>query len=251
MPALRGQYHRLLLIVGPIGSGKTPLLKALCQKQDLPYLNVNLVLSQRLLDLTERERPLRVRRLLAAVLDEQSVGLLAPLDSVEVSLTLDTLALADESEIIVFADNGRAIVEADEENNIDSVVIYLTGEELLVFFNASVDVGVMQSFHVTDVMGRDLAGATVKVTLPFEDYVRTETLTTGADGRVEFMVTVPGRHSFTVSKPSYYPYFGEFEAFGEPIPVTPPLEFDMNLIYIIVIIIIIAGVVYYFLVLRR
>ena len=76
VPTLRGQYHRLLLVAGPVGSGKTPLLKALCQKHDLPYLNVNLALSRRLLELTDRERPLRIRRLLADVIDEQ------PADSV-------------------------------------------------------------------------------------------------------------------------------------------------------------------------
>ena len=82
LPALRGQYHRLLLIVGPIGSRKTPLLKALCQQQGIPYLNVNLALSRRLLDLTEKERPLRVRRLLTDVIDEQSADVVA-LDNIE------------------------------------------------------------------------------------------------------------------------------------------------------------------------
>ena len=95
VPTLRGQYHRLLLVVGPVGSGKTPLLKALCQKHDLPYLNVNLALSQRLLDLTEKERALRVRRLLADVIDEQPADSII-LDNIELlfdpSLHQDPLA---------------------------------------------------------------------------------------------------------------------------------------------------------------
>ena len=95
VPTLRGQYHRLLLVVGPVGSGKTPLLKALCQKHDLPYLNVNLALSQRLLDLTEKERSLRVRRLLADVIDEQPADSII-LDNIELlfdpSLHQDPLA---------------------------------------------------------------------------------------------------------------------------------------------------------------
>jgi hypothetical protein len=82
LPTLPTQYHRLLLIVGPIGSGKTPLLKALSQQLGFPYLNVNLALSQRLLDLTDRERPLRVRRLLADVLGEQAADVIA-LDNLE------------------------------------------------------------------------------------------------------------------------------------------------------------------------
>ena len=64
LPNVARQYHRFILVVGPVGSGKTPLLKELCRRQEIPYLNVNLALSQRLLDLTSKERPLRVRRLL-------------------------------------------------------------------------------------------------------------------------------------------------------------------------------------------
>ena len=64
LPDAGRQYHRLVLVVGPDGSGKTPLLKELCRRQSFPYLNVNLALSQRSLDLTSKERPLRERSLL-------------------------------------------------------------------------------------------------------------------------------------------------------------------------------------------
>ena len=64
LPDAGRQYHRLVLVVGPAGSGKTPLLKEMCRRQSFPYLNVNLALSQRLLDLTTKERPLRERSLL-------------------------------------------------------------------------------------------------------------------------------------------------------------------------------------------
>ena len=82
LPTLRSGYYRLLLIVGPAGSGKTPILKALCQRQGFPYLNVNLALSRRLLDLTDKERPLRVRRLLADAICEQAQDTVV-LDNIE------------------------------------------------------------------------------------------------------------------------------------------------------------------------
>ena len=95
LPNVARQYYRLALVVGPVGSGKTPLLMELCRRQDIPYLNVNLALSQRLLDLTSKERPLRVRRLLAAVIDEQPGETIA-LDNIELlfdpALRLDPLA---------------------------------------------------------------------------------------------------------------------------------------------------------------
>jgi hypothetical protein len=64
LPDVGRQYHRLVLVVGPDGSGKTVLLKELCRRESFRYLNVNLALSQRLLDLTSKERPLRERSLL-------------------------------------------------------------------------------------------------------------------------------------------------------------------------------------------
>ncbi len=96
LPNIAQQYHRLALIVGPVGSGKTPLLQKLCHRHHIPYLNVNLALSQRLLDLTSKERPLRLRRLLAKVIDENSEDVLA-LDNIELlfdpALHQDPLAL--------------------------------------------------------------------------------------------------------------------------------------------------------------
>jgi len=82
LPDIAHQYYRLALVAGPTGSGKTPLLKELCRRQDIPYLNVNLALSQRLLDLTSKERPLRVRRLLDDVIGEQARDVIV-LDNIE------------------------------------------------------------------------------------------------------------------------------------------------------------------------
>ncbi len=79
---LPSQYYRLLLIVGPTGSGKTRILKGLSRSKDIPYVNLNLALSQRLLDVDHRERPLRVHHFLADVIDEQSADVVI-LDNIE------------------------------------------------------------------------------------------------------------------------------------------------------------------------
>ena len=95
LPNIARQYYRLALVVGPVGSGKTPYLQELCHRKEIPLVNVNLALSQRLLDLTSKERPLRVRRLLANVIDEQP-GDSIVMDNIELlfdpSLRLDPLA---------------------------------------------------------------------------------------------------------------------------------------------------------------
>src|SRR5690606_41661460 len=58
------QYHRLVLVVGPARSGKTIALQQLAQRSGYPLLNVNLCLSERILDLTVRQRALRTPKLL-------------------------------------------------------------------------------------------------------------------------------------------------------------------------------------------
>jgi len=57
----RELYERLILVVGPHQSGKTQALKQVMERTDTVYLNTNLSLARRLLDVDERQR-----RLLAA-----------------------------------------------------------------------------------------------------------------------------------------------------------------------------------------
>lgn len=57
-------YHRLVLAVGPPASGKTEALATLETDRSWPRINVNLELAERLLDLTQKQRAVRVASLL-------------------------------------------------------------------------------------------------------------------------------------------------------------------------------------------
>ena len=89
-------YHRLVLVVGPPGAGKTNALQAVAQDTGAPLVNVNLELARGMLDLTEQQRPLRVQPLLDAMLAETDSRLVL-LDNTEmlfdVSLKQDPLRL--------------------------------------------------------------------------------------------------------------------------------------------------------------
>ena len=76
-------YHRLVLVVGPEGSGKTSALRNVAERIDAPLINVGLELSRRLLDLTERQRRIRVPPLLGGIVAE-TAGDVVLLDNVEV-----------------------------------------------------------------------------------------------------------------------------------------------------------------------
>jgi ATP/maltotriose-dependent transcriptional regulator MalT len=56
-------YHRLIILAAPAGSGKTAALQEIQRRTAAPLINVNLQLSQRMLDLTERQRALQISRL--------------------------------------------------------------------------------------------------------------------------------------------------------------------------------------------
>lgn len=63
-------YHRLVLIVGPPGAGKTLALQEVARTVRVPVINVNLELARRMLDLTERQCTLQVQRLLEHIVAE-------------------------------------------------------------------------------------------------------------------------------------------------------------------------------------
>ena len=53
-------YHRLVIVAGADGSADAAALKAVAEYIDAPLINVSLELSRQLLDLTERQRRIRV-----------------------------------------------------------------------------------------------------------------------------------------------------------------------------------------------
>lgn len=66
-------YHKLLLLAGKSGAGKTALLHHISQKMEIPLINLGLLLSQQLLSLTVRQRKLKVADIIEGILDEQNV----------------------------------------------------------------------------------------------------------------------------------------------------------------------------------
>jgi len=78
-----GLYHRLLIVVAPAGGGKTEALREICERTGFPLINLNLELSRRMLDLTERQRALHLPRLLSEVVN-MSQGDVILLDNIEI-----------------------------------------------------------------------------------------------------------------------------------------------------------------------
>ena len=68
--AAKGLYHRLVLLVGESGSGKTNVLRDIAEELGAPVINVNLALSSELLELTAKQRSLRLPGILDQIADQ-------------------------------------------------------------------------------------------------------------------------------------------------------------------------------------
>lgn len=66
IPTIQDQYYKLILTVGPARCGKTAALAIVAEQRGWPRLNVNLRLAEQLLELTQKQRKVRI----AAILDE-------------------------------------------------------------------------------------------------------------------------------------------------------------------------------------
>ena len=57
-------YHRLVLLVGETGSGKTSVLQEVCKKLGMALVNLNLELSRLMLEMTAKQRTLQLPKIL-------------------------------------------------------------------------------------------------------------------------------------------------------------------------------------------
>jgi len=80
-------YHRLVLLVGETGSGKTGVLRDIAVDFGVSVVNVNLVLSSELLELTAKQRSLRLPEILDQIANKSRVPVV--LDNLEILFDKD------------------------------------------------------------------------------------------------------------------------------------------------------------------
>ncbi|MBI2939758.1 MAG: BREX-3 system P-loop-containing protein BrxF [Chloroflexi bacterium] len=87
-------YHRLVLVVGPTGSGKTAVLHAVARQTGFPCIDVGAELSRLLLELSPRQRVVQATRLLDMMMGAR-VAEVVLVDNIEIlfdqALHLDPL----------------------------------------------------------------------------------------------------------------------------------------------------------------
>ena len=112
LDSAKSLYHRLVLLVGGSGAGKTKVLRTLADQLNAKVININLELSSRLLELTPKQRSLRLPQILREIVDSTQDTTVI-LDNIELlfdaELKLDPLRLLQgisRNRIILAAWNG-------------------------------------------------------------------------------------------------------------------------------------------------
>ncbi len=85
--AAEGLYHRLVLLVGETGSGKTAVLRDVANDLGADVININLALSAELLELTAKQRALRLPGILEQIVDKAQSTVV--LDNLEILFDKD------------------------------------------------------------------------------------------------------------------------------------------------------------------
>ena len=94
-------YNRLILIIGPFGSGKTTLIRTISKEAGPGILNVNLEVSKYLLDMSKKQRMLKASNCLSEIINRNyNEGEVVFLDNTEIlfdtELKLDPLRLLQD-----------------------------------------------------------------------------------------------------------------------------------------------------------
>ena len=113
--AAEGLYHRLVLLVGETGSGKTGLLLDFAKDFATSVVNVNLALSNELLEQTAKQRALR----LPGILDEITGKAPSPLVLDNLEILFDKDLQQDPLRLLQSISRNRAVV-ASWNGNIKS-----------------------------------------------------------------------------------------------------------------------------------
>lgn len=117
----RELYHRLILMVSPAGSGKTSSLQEVSASASAPLINVNLELSRRMLDLTERQRALQLPRLLGGIV-YGATGEVVLLDNIEI--LFDVHPKQDPLRLLQGLSRNKTVVAAWNGSIVDGHMTY-------------------------------------------------------------------------------------------------------------------------------
>ena len=118
-------YHRLILVAAPSGSGKSSALQNVRAQLNAPMVNVNLELSRRMLELTQRQRSLQLPKILGEIANGAE-GEVVLFDNIEV--LFDVALKQDPLRLLQGLARHKTVVAAWNGNSDNGNLTYATPE---------------------------------------------------------------------------------------------------------------------------
>ncbi len=103
-----GLYHRLVLLVGETGSGKTKVLREFAEDIGAEVININLLLSAELLGLSEKQRLLHLPEILDKIVEKKQATVV--LDNIEI--LFDQRLKQDPLKLLQLISRNRSVIAA-------------------------------------------------------------------------------------------------------------------------------------------
>ncbi len=103
-----GLYHRLVLLVGETGSGKTKVLREFAGEIGTEVININLLLSAELLGLSEKQRLLHLPEILDKIVGKKQATVV--LDNIEI--LFDQRLKQDPLKLLQLISRNRSVIAA-------------------------------------------------------------------------------------------------------------------------------------------
>ena len=103
-----GLYHRLVLLVGETGSGKTKVLREFAGEIGTEVININLLLSAELLGLSEKQRLLHLPEILDKIVEKKQATVV--LDNIEI--LFDQRLKQDPLKLLQRMSRNRSVIAA-------------------------------------------------------------------------------------------------------------------------------------------
>ena len=114
------QYYRLVLLVGESGSGKSAVLHKVADEFGIDVININLLISANLLELTAKQRALRLPDILNQIVDNSQSTVV--LDNLEI--LFDKNLKQDPLRLLQGISRNRSVVASWNGSNDSGKLIY-------------------------------------------------------------------------------------------------------------------------------
>ena len=114
-------FSKLLILVGPASSGKTQCLHEISERINIPYINLGVDLSKKLIELSSKQQVLRVSGLTKEIISNVTLDTVL-VDNIE--LLFNPELKIDPVRLLLNCSRNKTLVVAFSGKQIDNSIIY-------------------------------------------------------------------------------------------------------------------------------